>query len=217
MLYDGLGLAVVLLGVVVLLVALRILLRGGWLLGWLKGMFGFMLSAMAIILALSAWDIFSYRQVINEKSIATISFEKIGPQHFDATLVDSSGLQASYEIKGDQWQLDARIIKWSGFISSAGLKPGYRLDRLSGRYYSLEKERNGERTVFNVSVSQSPLDLWDFVRQRNINFGLVDATYGSAAYVPMSDGALFEVTLSHTGLVTRPLNEVAKQAVNRWQ
>ena len=45
----------------------------------------------------------------------------------------------------------------------------------------------------------------------------IDAVYGNAAFVPMEDGALFEVTLSHTGLLARPLNDPAKEAVNRWQ
>ena len=45
---------------------------------------------------------------------------------------------------------------------------------------------------------------------------MVDASYGSATYLPMTNGAIFEVTLSNTGLVGRPLNGSAQEAVERW-
>src|SRR5690625_7570671 len=58
----------------------------------------------------------------------------------------SDGTEQEFDLRGDQWQLDARIIKWQGFVAAMGVKPGYRLDRISGRYYTLEDERSAERT-----------------------------------------------------------------------
>ena len=45
----------------------------------------------------------------------------------------------------------------------------------------------------------------------------VDALYGSVAYVPMSDGASYQVVVSQNGLVARPLNDAARQAVGAWK
>ena len=45
---------------------------------------------------------------------------------------------------------------------------------------------------------------------------LVDASYGSAAYLPMAEGALFEVNAGATGLVARPMNGSAQQAISGW-
>jgi hypothetical protein len=44
----------------------------------------------------------------------------------------------------------------------------------------------------------------------------VDAYYGTATYLPMADGARFEVTLSRTALLARPVNDAARQAVGDW-
>ena len=217
MFYEGLALGVVALGILLLFFSLKVLARTGWLLGWLRGMCGLLLVGAGVLLALMAYDVFSYRQILAEKSIATLSFERLDTQHFRTVLVDSAGKELRYDLMGDQWQLDARIIKWPGILSAWGVKPGYRLDRISGRYYSLEKERNAERTVYPLSHSEFGVDVWEWLQGAGKSLPFVDAVYGSATFLPMDDGALYEVTLSNTGLVARPLNERAQAAVARWQ
>jgi len=44
----------------------------------------------------------------------------------------------------------------------------------------------------------------------------VDAHYGTATYLPMAHGAIFEVTMTRTGLIARPVNEAAREAVGDW-
>jgi hypothetical protein len=44
----------------------------------------------------------------------------------------------------------------------------------------------------------------------------VDALYGSATYLPMVDGALYEIKVSQSGLLARPLNQAAREAVGSW-
>lgn len=217
MLYGGVAIFVAIVGVLVLIWALKILFRPDWLLGWLKGTCGLLLALLAGVIGLLAWDVFSYEELLGETSVATISFEQLGDQHFQATLVQAGGEESSYELRGDQWQLDARIFKWSPALARFGLKPGYRLDRLGGRYYSLESERNAERTVYELKPSQSRIDVWSWLRNADQQVPWLDALYGSATFVPMSHGALYEVTLSHSGLVSRPLNEPARTAVAHWQ
>jgi len=215
MVYDGLAILVAVLSLLVVWLASRFLLRGGWFLGWLKGMLGFALTALALVIALIAWDVFSYQQLLDEKSVATVSFERLDSQLYRAVLVDGRGVEQRFELRGDQWQLDARLMKWKGFVAGLGIAPGYRLDRLSGRYYSLEKERSSERTVYALNPSKGDADVWAWLNRWSLPF--VDAHYGSATFVPMSDGALFEVSLSHSGLVARALNERAQSAIERWQ
>jgi hypothetical protein len=45
----------------------------------------------------------------------------------------------------------------------------------------------------------------------------IDAYYGSATYVPMADGARFEVSLSRDALIARPGNDKAVEAVGKWR
>lgn len=215
MVYDGLALIFIVVALLIVLLASRFLLRSGWFLGWLRGMSGLLLVVLALVSGLLAWDVFSYQQLLNEKTIATISFEQLGNQHYRAVLVDSKGAEERFELRGDQWQLDARLLKWKGFVAAWGVTPGYRLDRLSGRYYSLEKERNSERTVYELHASRADVDVWYWLKL--IQLPMLDALYGSATFVPMSDGALFEVSLANSGLIARPLNERAQSAIERWR
>lgn len=217
MVYTALAGLVIVIALIVVLLACRILFKPDWLLGWLRGMFGLVLLGASVVLALSAFDFYSYKQLSKEETIASISFTQLESQRFKVSLVDSAGVEQTHDISGDLWQLDARIIKWNKTLAGLGLAPGYRLDRLSGRYYSLEEEHTAERTVYQLSNSKSVLDVWSWLQQCCRNQSLVDASYGSATYLPMADGALFSVNLSSSGLLARPLNDRAKAAVESWQ
>lgn len=216
MFYSVLSIILVIIGLAALAWSLKVLLRPGWIWGWLRGMAGLLLVVCSVTLAMIAFDIFSYKQIVAEKSIGTISFEQLGPQRFRATLVHTNGEEQTYELAGDQWQLDVRFIKWPTSLSAIGVKPGYRLDRISGRYYSLDMERRGERTVYALSSSKVGIDIWEFFKGRSGNLAFIDAVYGSATFVPMADSALYEVLLSHSGVLARPLNEPAKVALTHW-
>lgn len=217
MFYQGVAVAVTVIGALMLIYSLKLLARSGWFMGWLRGMLGFGLVTIGLLMGLAAFDVLSYQQIMKNKSIATLSFEELAPQSYRAVLVDSKGVEQRFDLKGDQWQLDARIIRWPGFMSSMGVSPGYRLDRISGRYYSLEKERNSERTLYSLSQSSYGIDVWRLLQGGDKPLPFVDARYGSATYLPMEDGALYEVLLSSSGLVAKPLNERAQSAVARWQ
>ncbi len=196
----------------------RILAKFSWVFGWLRGMVGLSLLALAVLLVLAGLDLLSYKQILNEKPILTISFERQGEQQFKSTLsyIDQ-GLEEAYDIHGEQWQIDARVIRWRGIIQLLGAKPGYRLDRISGRYYSLEDERRKTRSVHTLTSSEYGLDMWAWVQENGRFLPLFDAVYGSATYLPMEDGAIYQVSLSASGLVATPVNTVAEEAISRWQ
>ena len=50
-----------------------------------------------------------------------------------------------------------------------------------------------------------------FVRKREWSW--IDAYYGTAAYLPMADGARYVVTVTQSSLIGRPANEAAQKAV----
>ena len=45
---------------------------------------------------------------------------------------------------------------------------------------------------------------------------MVDATYGSAVFLPMNDAARYSISISRNGLVARPDNAIAREAVSNW-
>ena len=44
----------------------------------------------------------------------------------------------------------------------------------------------------------------------------VDATYGSGTYVPMVSGASYEIIMTQSGLITRPVNDAAREGLREW-
>lgn len=217
MLFNLLAIVIIVISAYVAYRALRLLLRGSWILGWLRGMFGMFVLVIAIGLGLLAYDVYRYQQIMLEQVIATISFKKIEDQHYEALLVDSQGTEQRYNLHGDQWQLDARVVKLKGYLSTFGVRPGYRLERIGGRYYDLEQEHSAKRSVYALNESLYGVDVWKWINKYPEWMPIVDAVYGSATYLPMADGALFEVSLSNTGLLARPLNTSAEEAVNVWR
>lgn len=213
MLYTLAAIIVALLAAYIAYSSLRMLWQNSWIAGFFRGLFGLSLLAVGTLIALMAFDVYSYKQILEEQVVATLNFEQIENQHYDAVLVDKEGNQQRFNIRGDQWQLDARIIKWRGYFASFGIKPAFRLERISGRYYDLEQETSAKRTAYAIHPSLYGIDLWQLLNKNPNWVPFIDAIYGSATYLPMKDGALFEVTLSNTGLVARPLNDSAREAV----
>lgn len=204
-------------GVVLLVLSLRLLLRPRMIGAILRAVAGLVLMGGSLVAFLGASDLLTYRQLLNEESVATLRFEKLKAQTYNVIVVDNTGHEYRYYLKGDQWQLDARLIRWHPTVASIGMASLYRLERISGRYRDLKQELGAERTVYQMEFSPYGIDTWAWLKRVPWIRQWVDARYGSATYLPMANGAIFEVKLGFSGLVTRPVNAVAKQAVLGWQ
>lgn len=207
MLQGSLVFILVIVGLLLLIFSGYLLFKRGWFIAWLKGSFAIALIVAAVFSLFSLFDVLSYKQLLSEVPIATISIYEKGDQHYDITLVDSDSREQRFEIHGDQWQLDARLLTWVGPLAAAGQKPLYRLDRISGRYVSLEQARNGQQSVFSLKQSQY-VDLWEIFERFDT---WIDVSYGSAVYMPMENGAVFSVYLTAKGMNVRPINYIAKK------
>ena len=196
--------------ILIALVVIALVWKGReWFVYWLKGSIGFAMLFACISAAFALADLWSYRQLMHEEPLATLSVYQLGDQAYDVTLAQPDGQEERFKITGDQWQLDARLLTWVGPLASAGALPLYRLDRLSGRYLSLEQERTAERSVYSLTESRW-FDLWQSVHGANL---WLDAQFGSAVYMPLTNGAVFSVHLTPKGLIARPVNEVAETAL----
>lgn len=191
-----------------------VLLKQRWFIAWIKGMAGIVLILLAVYISFFAFNLMSYQALIQDEPIATVSFRQIGDQDFAATVSEPNGASESFRLQGDLWQLDARIIKWKGIFSLLGFKPGYRLARIQGRYLTLADERSKPHSVYAVHQPAIGFDVWQSAKE-SFSF-LIDARYGSATFMPMADGATYQVSLSGTGLLARPLNKAATRALSQW-
>ena len=175
-----------------------------------------LLLGVAGLVFIVASNLYTYSRLTYEQPVADIIFKATGPKQFQTTLVrNPSGDMQVFTVYGDEWQLDARVLKWRGWATLLGLDAQFRLERLSGRYLDIEQERNGRRSVYQLSDNPG-VDLWSWAIDRPKWTPFVDAVYGSATFLPMADGARYRVTMSQTGLLARPINPSATSAVERW-
>lgn len=205
---------IVVFSLMLLLCGGGLLLRTRWFTGWLNGSAGLLLVATAFYGALFAENLRRYQPADNTSTLATISVQKTAPQAYTLTVNHADGRLETVLLEGDLWHLQARVLEWAPLLRGAGFKTRYRLDRLEGRYFTLEDERNRARTAHLLHRPEFGIDIWQRA-QRGWSF-MVDARYGSAAYLPMLDGAIFEVSATPTGLVSRPVNRAAQHAVSLW-
>jgi hypothetical protein len=175
-----------------------------------------MVAALGVGGAMLAASLHTYSRLTHEQEAARAVLRALGPQRFELLLVREGEPSRRYELRGDEWQIDARVLKWRGLGVLLGFDTVYRFDRLAGRYANNDQERKAPRTV-HALAAEGALDSWRLLKTYHKYLPVADALYGSAAYVPMADGAQYAVNVSATGLLIRPLNDAAKQAVGGWK
>jgi hypothetical protein len=113
------------------------------------------------------------------------------------------------------------VLTWQGLATLFGLDANYRLHRIAGRYLDIDEERARPRSVYSLLKKQpmvdgDKFDLWQFAHKHQDWLHWVDAAYGSAVFLPMTDGARYSIAISRTGLIARPANDEARKAVSQW-
>ena len=202
-------------GLLALFVTLRRLRARRILAAGTAGLSALLLLGLAGLAAALLLNLQTYRRFTHETPVADLRVMALGPHQFRVTLFEPEGLR-HFDLRGDDWQLDARVIKWRGFATWLGLDPLYRLDRLSGRYRDIEAEQRAPRTA-HALADEPGLNVWRLSERLAPYLPWLDAYYGSATYLPLADGAHYRVTLSATGLLARPANAIAEEAVGRWR
>ncbi len=188
---------------------------------------GLELSGIAFLFLASstfllASNLYTYQRLTYEQAVAEITFQQLDTQEYRAEIKAlDSDFQKVVDLKGDEWQLDSQVLTWQGVATLFGLDANYRLHRISGRYLDISEEQLKPRSVFSLVdkpaiIEDDKFDLWKFAHKYQNWLHWVDASYGSAVFLPMTDGAKFQVSISRTGLIARPANKEARQAVSEW-
>jgi hypothetical protein len=175
-----------------------------------------LILTLGVLVALAAASLRTYNRLTHEQEAARVSMRQIAPKQFALSVQPVGAHTQTFEVAGDEWQIDARLLKWRPIATIAGFDTVYRLERLSGRYSDINEERTARRTVHGLA-ERAPVDFWVFLRNYNRYLPFGDALYGSAAFVPMADGAEYAVTVSSSGLVVRPSNDAARKALGAWK
>lgn len=143
-----------------------------------------------------------YRAMTREDVAARILVRPAGPQRFNATFRFPDRPEVTYELAGDEINVDAHILKWKPRANMLGLHTVYELDRVAGRYYDIDQERTATRTVYSLRQDKW-VDIFGLRQKYAFLEPLLDAEYGSGTFVPVKRPADFELRVSTTGLLIR--------------
>lgn len=173
-------------------------------------------GALALAVIAVAANLYTYQRLSYEQPLAELQFQRLGSQRFQVVLSRPGLPDQKARLNGDEWQIDARVLKWRPAANLLGFDALARLERLSGRYRDIAQANHKPHRAIAL---QPPADGWDAWRAAHHLprwLAPVDARYGSATYLPMADGARYRVTLSQNGLIARPSNSAARTATRRW-
>jgi hypothetical protein len=177
----------------------------------INGLVGFSLILAGGFFSLLLLNIQTYQQLTREVVLAEITVGQKTAQGVPIHLV-SRLHDGIYQIDSDEWRLDARFLKWKPWMSLLGKDPIVRLESLEER-----SGRNPEQSTpkrYDLVTDSAWMDA--FVSEMSQHMGLIDSVFGSSVYMPVRNGARYQITASLSGLVARPLNQQAKQAVIEW-
>jgi len=195
------ALCLLLLGILLTRSGVRAARERRWVGTGLRGLTGLLLLALAALAGTVIVGLNGYRALTYEELAATVRTEPLGGQRFRATITLPDRRLAMYELAGDAFYMDARILKWHPWATVLGLHTAYELDRVAGRYNAVADERTRPHTAYELSRSR-PVDLF-FIARRGLLGPLLDAEYGSATFVAVRRPATWEVRVSTTGLLAR--------------
>ncbi len=180
-----------------------------------NGIYTLLVLFIVIVSALLTTNILTYHRLTHETPVVQLhiekpdiekpDIEKRANQYFQVSIIYLKDCHSQfYLLKGDEWQLDARIIKWHSWANLLGLDALYQLDRIQGRYQSIQQQRQTLPTVFKLE-KQPEVDLWTLKKHYQW-LPLLDAEYGQSVYMTMKPEQWYEVYLTQSGLIARKIN-----------
>lgn len=164
-----------------------------------------LLLSVAALLGTLAVATRGYQTLTREEVAATVELQPEGPQRFRVRLRTPDGNAKEFQLAGDEFYVDAHILKWKPLANFIGLHTAYELDRVTGRYRELNDERAAPRTVYGLA-QKKPADLFALRQRYTVLAPLLDVEYGSATFVPADRPQVLEVRVSTTGLLIRPVD-----------
>lgn len=161
---------------------------------------------VALLAAVISLGVQGFRALTTEQTAATIEVQKLDEQRFQAAFTFPDGTAQTFALAGDEFLVEAKIIKWHSWANFLGLQTVYELDRVSGRYTLLDDEQTQPRTVYGLGRLR-PVNLVTLTQTVPGLDALIDAEYGSGTFIPVEDQSRYEIRVSATGLLVRKVGD----------
>ena len=176
-----------------------------------------MVALAARCLGLIVLNTKSYASLTAERPVAEVTVAALHPalQLYRVTVrrLDGTALVTTCNIQGDEWLMSAAVQKWRPWMNIMGLDSTYTLDQVANKYYSAARGDGRRITACGLTggvpawVPQG-LSAWMIDRAR-----AEQRHFGSAVYMPLTDGALYRVVMTQGGLNAEAVNPIAREAV----
>jgi hypothetical protein len=212
-------LAVAMLAVLLLVLALFHTARGRFRHGGLHAGGGVVLGLVALCAGLIVLSTQTYARLTTERPVAEVTIAALHPalQTYRVTVrrLDGTDLVTSCDVQGDEWLMSAAVQKWRPWMNILGLDSTYTLDQVANKYFSAA--RGNGRRITACDLEGSP-PAW---MPHGLTEWLMDQAeasqrhFGSAVYMPLTDGAIYRVIMTQSGLNADAVNPIAKSAVAR--
>lgn len=168
-----------------------------------KKSLSFLALLVATPLALVGVNLHTFHRLTDEAQIARLRFVEMGPQQYAVELrTGDFCTPRHFEIKGDEWRLDARFLKWKPLANLVGFDAMYRLDRLSGRYSDINAANSAPHVAYQVGEKPA-VDLTDYLREDWKYWSPVDTSFGSSVYEVIDPAYDYAVYRTQSALLVR--------------
>jgi hypothetical protein len=177
------------------------------------------LALLGLGVALVALNTQSFARLTHESDVANVSVKALDRSrnlyHVTIQRLDGPTQTLTCDLQGDEWEMAARVQKWKPWANVLGLDTTYTLDQVNNKYYDATRGNGKPITACDLRGPAPAVDQWVpnswlvwLVGQSYTE----DRRFGSAAYMPLADGAVYKVVMTQSGLNAEPSNDIAKGA-----
>lgn len=132
--------------------------------------------------------------------VASVTTTRLGRDTFELTYqpaAEGDTATRTVQLRGDQWAVSGGVVTWHPWLTMMGLKSYHKPMRLSGQFSSLARQRTEPPTIH--ALARKPDQLWEVLYRTSRYLPLIDAVYGSSAYVYVEPGVVQEIYVTHSG------------------
>ncbi len=160
-------------------------------------------SAISILASLLFFGVQGYQGLTHETLVAHVIIVPIEKQRYNAIVEFKNGEQRKFELAGDEIMFEANVLKWRSWAQIFGLETVYRMDRIRGRFKSIDDERTKKATIYSLNGNAS-VSISDWrEKYQNLSY-LLDVEHGSASYTSADSVSYYDLMITSSGLLLRP-------------
>jgi hypothetical protein len=154
-------------------------------------------GVLAIVLAI---DIADYGYVTKGTPVAVVQFQSTSPNEISVYLKDHMGQETRRELRGDHWQLSARVLRWNRIVG-LNMEPIVRLERIYGINTRRQSKAFFERSDQSLQATNIKLDAWRLLKHMTWLRKIVSLQATTTSKSKVVIGVSYTVRLTNLGLV----------------